>query len=286
MLRNKNGEIVTLIGIAGKAGAGKDTLAMALEEHAKFTTQSFAWPLKMGLAAMFNFVESDWYDRDWKERPLEGVGISPRRLAQTIGTDWGRRLDGDIWVKAAQRSIEAHSDTRIVIPDVRFENEARFIREHGTLLHVLRDSNSLTDAFAAQHESEAGVLIDITRDYVLRNESTLLEYQRACTAIAVIGHCMDNMSFDVSRYWNRPYENLEVADDEGEDDTPEDLNWAEPLITARQELERFYNDLINGKIERGLDRFNKARECIEQVAHIARTHGLELGYLNAKLEGR
>jgi hypothetical protein len=272
MLRNSTGEIVTLVGIAGKAGAGKDTLANALDEYAKFSVASFAFPLKAGLAMMFDFGIDRWDDRDWKEAPLEGLGISPRRLAQTLGTEWGRMLDPGLWVRAMERQIESYSDTRVVIPDVRFENEAAFVREHGTLVHVQRSAATL-DGEAAAHASEAGVA-HADGDLFVYNDGTLEEYTSKCIGIAVRGLHEDNITFDISRWWNKstPKE-------------PDDCNWAEPLIIAQKELERFYSDLINGRSERAVDRFNVVRTCIDRVARIATLHGFDVGYLNVKLGG-
>ncbi|MER1974148.1 MAG: hypothetical protein ABS880_10320, partial [Psychrobacter alimentarius] len=61
-------------------------------------------------------------------------GVTVRYLYQTIGTDWGRDMvHGDIWVKAFARLNDGEC---LVVPDVRFENEAALVREHGVLIHL------------------------------------------------------------------------------------------------------------------------------------------------------
>ena len=142
-----------LVGFTGVAGAGKDTAAAGLID-AGFQKVSFADPIKEALNAMMGWKMSDWSDRVWKENENITVGRSPRYMAQTLGTEWGRDLiHSDLWVNIG---IERSLGRPTVITDVRFENEARAIIENdGDLINIVRPDNPY--AIDAGHASEAGV---------------------------------------------------------------------------------------------------------------------------------
>jgi len=153
---------MNLIGIAGRARTGKDTLAAHLVAAYGFTRYAFADPLK----AMLSHIPG------WDERYLNGdlkdvvdpfYGVSPRRAMQTLGTEWGRSLAPDWWVMVADRSIPEGQKT--VISDVRFDDEAQYVRERGLLIHLVRpDAPGV-----AGHVSEAGVEVSVD-DIVIGND--------------------------------------------------------------------------------------------------------------------
>lgn len=117
-----------VVGFAGYAGAGKSLAAEALGG----ISLGFADPLYAGLAVMLGVGESALRERATKELPLP-VGRSPRHLLQTLGTEWGRELvRSDLWIyRARQRVAEAArlGASVIAFSDVRFPNEAQFIRQ-------------------------------------------------------------------------------------------------------------------------------------------------------------
>lgn len=159
-----------VIGIAGKAGTGKDTIAdLIVMLRLGGYRYSFADPLRAMLKAGFRI---DMYDRDWirrKEDPVKHLGKSPRQLMQSLGTEWGRNLvHPDIWVKEALiRLLECGPG--MVIADVRFDNEAEWVRiRGGKLIHVTRFCAPLVH----QHASENGVCVE-PGDWSLENDGTI-----------------------------------------------------------------------------------------------------------------
>jgi hypothetical protein len=91
--------------------------------------------------------------------------VSPRKAYQVFGTEYGRdQLDKDIWLKLAPKG-------KIVISDVRFENEASYIRDNGLLVFIDRD-NASNEIDNATHISESGV-VRYDTDYVLDNNGSL-----------------------------------------------------------------------------------------------------------------
>lgn len=166
-----------LIGVAGKARSGKDTAARFLIEEFGLVKYSFADPIKEAVKAMFGLTDEHVNGR-LKETPLPYIGESPRRIMQTLGTEWGRdMIRPDLWVMLAQqqwRSVQECAERTfnggMIVPDVRFEDEAEFIRSNGGLLiHIVRpDAPQI-----AGHVSEAGVNVDHSRDVVIRNDGDL-----------------------------------------------------------------------------------------------------------------
>lgn len=160
-----------LIGLAGPARSGKDTVAEILRADG-WITIGFADPVKHMLRAGFG-PEATAEAR--KEEPIEWLGVSPRELMQTLGTEWGRQtIAHDLWVRVAERRIAQMSacgaaDVDVAITDVRFDNEAEWIRAIGGKVWHLRRPNA---PGVRPHASEAGVGLE-TDDTILLNDGTL-----------------------------------------------------------------------------------------------------------------
>lgn len=158
-----------LIGITGKAGAGKDTAAAALVEHG-YQSVSFADPIKEAINSMMGWNMSQWSNREWKETPQPPLGVSPRFLATTLGTEWGRKIVmDDMWVRLAVSRAGEHAT---VIPDVRFDNEAKMIKDAGGIvIEIVRPNNPYP---AVNHESENGVSAEFI-DYTIVNDGNIAD---------------------------------------------------------------------------------------------------------------
>lgn len=166
-----------IMGLTGRARVGKDTVAAYMSDHWGFVPMAFADPIRDGLQTMFG-IDRHFLDRD-KEVEIPGIGASYRKLAQTLGTEWGRTgIDPMLWVRQMERRIDTGDEQdRIVITDVRFTNEADWIRERGILVHIVRD-----DAPGVrQHPSENGIE-RIPGEWVLYNSGSIgdLQHQVDC----------------------------------------------------------------------------------------------------------
>lgn len=165
-----------VIALSGPAGCGKDTAADYLCRKGDFARCAFAKPLKAALNAMFGWRGFEWDNRTWKEETLRDIGKSPRQLAQTLGTEWGRQLvHRDLWLLLAKREIERArqcGEPGIVFTDCRFVNEAEFVRaETGLVIRIDRDAC----APVAGHASETP-LPDHLVGAVIGNNGTLDEF--------------------------------------------------------------------------------------------------------------
>lgn len=171
-----------IIGLAGKARSGKDTAAaMILDMLPGATKYAFADPLKEGLMAALGLTYEEVHG-DLKDTMNPLYGKTNREMLQTFGTDWGRDMvNTDVWLLAAQRKIPKGI---VVISDIRYDNEADFVRENGVLIHVNRKN---LDAIAgvADHASEVGVAVKKV-DVQVDNNGTLQELKYLLEGVLAI----------------------------------------------------------------------------------------------------
>lgn len=138
--------MTTIIGIAGLAGAGKDTAAEALLRHCGYTRMALADPIKIIAATYFGV------DVHAPKTP------EVRGLYQRLGTEVGRAYDPDCWVKFLEHRIGLlpPSLRGVVIPDVRFRNEAEWVLRKKGLMIYIEDRGGL-EGLAGEHASEIGI---------------------------------------------------------------------------------------------------------------------------------
>jgi len=115
-----------------------------------------------------------WRD-EAKEEPIALFGNKRyRQLAQTLGTEWGRKLiDDDLWVNLALNDVRRQ--VPLVIDDVRFPNEYwAIIMRGGEIWRVTREGAKRPN----NHASE-GLLDHYDFDRLIENNGTLQElYQQ------------------------------------------------------------------------------------------------------------
>lgn len=109
------------IAISGKICSGKSTLTDKLIEiYPNLIKKSFAGKIKELAIELFGMKEKD------------------RKLLQDIGTNL-RLIDEDVWVKYV---INTTNDN-VIIDDLRFENEAKLLKENNWILIRLNISDKL-----------------------------------------------------------------------------------------------------------------------------------------------
>ena len=166
---------ITIIGLTGKSRVGKDTTARLIVAARGGYTYSFADPIRAMLRAGFGIDMNDPYWSDKKEDVIPAIGKSPRELMQTLGTEWGRTLVNEhIWLTMAKQRY-VNQGAGMVIPDVRFSNEAEWVRKMGgRIIHVKRDLATVVK----QHSSEVGMPME-DGDGVIINNGSLEDLQQA-----------------------------------------------------------------------------------------------------------
>ena len=159
-----------IIGIAGPARCGKDTAAnYIISQTSGSKKASFADPIKEMILGGLG-LRTDQVYGDAKDELDTRYGCTPRHMMQTLGTEWGRQMvNGEIWVKA----METRAIPGMIIPDVRFENEAKFIRQRGILIHIAGRGRTIT----TDHVSENGVIMQ-AGDYVIDNDGSPADFEK------------------------------------------------------------------------------------------------------------
>ena len=108
---------------------------------------------------------------------------------QLMGTEAGRGTFGDdIWIKAAHKQWDYYASScnykwgTFVVTDVRFDDEAEWVREQGgQIWHIKRDEADNAEVGIKGHASEAGIDI-YPQDTIMWNNGSLQELYRKVDA--------------------------------------------------------------------------------------------------------
>lgn len=193
-----------IIGITGLIGSGKGTVADILVDEHDYIKLSFADKLKDGVATVFGWnrsmLEGDSLEsREWRETVDEfwtketGREITPRLVLQEFGTDCMRNgFYQGIWVSLLKQEILNNSQNNYIIPDVRFSNEIKVIKDIGGQVwnvrrgelpnwwgYAIQDNNNtksslMKDYHSDVHQSEwRWIDKDEQFDIIIQNNDTI-----------------------------------------------------------------------------------------------------------------
>lgn len=201
---------VNVVAFTGKARSGKDTAALIIRNYLDeyndrvdfkdvrvYGFEAFAAPLKSMVAMLLDFfglgsvMQPDtlhpYIEGEEKEKTIEAIGASPRKLLQTLGTDWGRKqINQDIWLNCMRQRLNSYPSlvdmgyggALVVVTDCRFDNEAHMLHDLGAKIIRIQRDNVPDQVGDTAHPSEDGVaphLIDLT----VENNGTVEEFQEA-----------------------------------------------------------------------------------------------------------
>lgn len=187
-----------IIGISGKISSGKDTIAEYLINQYGFEKHGMADAMKEACKYLFGFSAEQLHG-DKKEIVDDYWKVTPRYVLQKMGTEMFREqftkvfdsmkwVKEDFWIWLWLRWFEIREDNpviKIVIPDIRFENEEKMIKNLNSpltggiktfLIRVERDIERLKDV--AEHSSENGIDDYQYVDHVIINDGTIEELQQ------------------------------------------------------------------------------------------------------------
>lgn len=163
-----------IIGLTGYAQSGKDTLAAILVDRYGYRRVAFADTIREFIYEVNPMVACSptGYLKDlvnlvgWDKAKQEP---QVRRLLQDLGVAARKLIDEDIWVKVALRSVSP--EDRVVITDVRFENEAKHISDlGGQLWRVKRPGVEAVNAHISETQLDGYKV-----DQIFLNNGTLDE---------------------------------------------------------------------------------------------------------------
>lgn len=181
-----------LIGITGYKRSGKDTAGEYFIKQG-YIKYAFAGPLKKACQEIFMFTDEQTEGKD-KEKYDDRWNISARKVFQRFGTEIFRENLADFYPEMEkikenfwtyrfkiwyENQLEINKDVKIVVTDVRFDNEANIIKElGGIIIKVERKNKKNLD----QHKSETSIE-KIKCDYLVKNDSNIENYYKKLTKI-------------------------------------------------------------------------------------------------------
>lgn len=169
-----------LLGISGKIGSGKDTLADIIIEDFPdyiFEKKSYAYKLKYVTQIMMGVTWEDCITQEGKNKYVSSWGMTIGEFQQRLGTEGMRQgVHLDAWILGLFANY--NSNCNWLITDVRFKNEAQAIWDRGGHLVRLKGDpaeirkNSKRDM---SHPSETDLDDWPTWDFEYTNDSTWLD---------------------------------------------------------------------------------------------------------------
>ena len=210
------GNKVSLLGLSGFAGSGKDEAAKAIQElmPGEWHVKRFSGKLKQIASILTGIPEEKFEDQEFKktnlgpewnylvgylkpighgsvESSIDSVPMTVRMFLQNLGTDAIRKnLHHNAWVNALFADYKP-VDTRYlginqsrqmpnwVIPDVRFKNEAQAIKDRGgIIIRVDRPGVGPVNNHPSETELNDGIF-----DYKIANASDLISLKQSVKVI-------------------------------------------------------------------------------------------------------
>lgn len=100
---------------------------------------------------------------------------TPRRVLQTLGTEFGRQQHPDVWVEWTFDEIKKNAPGRAVISDARFNNEFVAVVKNGSQLWEVRRPNLVhTDSHSSEQDVHGPVLQKL-KTYTIHNNQGIPE---------------------------------------------------------------------------------------------------------------
>ena len=171
-----------LIGLVGKKNTGKHTCSKFIASvFSDVRVISISDPIKKACMAVYNLDE---YNMTYgKDHTVPRWNMTPREMVYKLRDSITNQESSDHWIKILAIRLDNfhdHQITHIVIPDVKHQEEADFIRSMGgKLIHISRDSSDDGDIRDVSTE-------DIECDQYINNCGSIEELK------SIISYCVWN----------------------------------------------------------------------------------------------
>lgn len=177
-----------LLGLTGRARAGKNTVANVLTNHFYYTDYALAAQLKIFAGNLGLTSHSVFFDDELKDKAILRNGATPRELLQQLGSLARTFFNPDIWIFHFEKKLgNLIGQIPIVITDIRYNNEAEWIKDNnGKIIEISRPAykNKVSD-----HPSEDGIFkkyidfelhndyptVDLFKEYVKKRLEVILK---------------------------------------------------------------------------------------------------------------
>lgn len=182
LMKEKYGPLV--IGIHGAKGTGKTTLAKTIIQELNYSPNTlysssiyhFADPLKRAASNLLGIPVKVLERLKNKTECIQGSSVTYRQFLQTLGTEFMQSANKYWATDLAEKYLKEVSENTdiVIIPDVRFEHEVKFIKEKykGTLVKLIREDHTVKD----DHASEQGIpdhMFDTVVSVTTKNDTSI-----------------------------------------------------------------------------------------------------------------
>ena len=205
-----------LVGISGKRGSGKSTLAGLLANIFNddgVEIRPLARPLKAIARDLFGVPESALYGDDEAKQALTHIRqahmshwcrvceiedsgpavadiegdrfLTARELLQQLGTEVFRRIDARCWINSLRADWRRSTAAYMIVDDVRFADEADFIRyQGGVMIRLTRGQDAAADAHASERGLDDYPHFDLVIDHTTHDTAAKVASAAAAFILA------------------------------------------------------------------------------------------------------
>ena len=163
-----------IIGLTGYAQSGKDSVANVLTKNYGFQRIAFADKIRDLLYEMNPDFKDTLLQQAVNKNGWDEVKQDPsvRRMLQNLGVGARKVFGENHWIVEALKNIDR--DANYVITDVRFINEAEWVKEvySGQLWRIKRTGVEAVNGHVSEHELDGYKV-----DQILSNGGTLEELE-------------------------------------------------------------------------------------------------------------
>ena len=174
------------VGITGPGRSGKTTLGRMIDnvlaqQHGDLSviTAGISTPFKMFWIDCMGMNGLMHLERV-KDEKVDEYEILHRTALEQLG-DWGRAIHPNFWLDTAHRMHKGEANV-IIIPDVRVDDEAKWIREKGG--RVLHISSSRESPVVSTHHTQTVPVTFEPTDIRIVNDGTLEELEAQVLQVA------------------------------------------------------------------------------------------------------
>jgi len=193
---------MSIIGISGKIGSGKDlsgqiinylstvdhpsfiefrarhVYSSQLLGNPKYEYKKFADKIKDTLCLWLGCTREQLENRKYKEASLgpEWDDLTPRKILQLLGTEYGRKIiHPNIWVNSLFSDYKENSNW--IITDVRFPNEVEGIKNRGGKVFRIERSIALRSHYRSEDDLLVNGTVEDIHKYNHTSETSLDGYK-------------------------------------------------------------------------------------------------------------
>ena len=151
------------------------------------------------MKTLFSLSDEQLEDRKLKETIDPRWGVSPRQMFQRIGTEFGqfdlfklfpelrnKIKSRELWVKLFDEWMKKNKENKsnVVITDIRFKHEAKFIKEKGgTIIRIRRNTDNIDNHIS---ETELNQIPKELIDFEIDNNYELVDLYSQIDSIIFI----------------------------------------------------------------------------------------------------